>query len=386
MSLKIFSGNSGIPIDHQEGMATNYTIENLDTYDTPFLAVYPDKIRRNIDLLISMFGSKNQVRPHVKTHKCPEVVRLFIVAGITKFKCATVAEAEMLAINGAEDILIAYQPVGPKIDRFINLMLQYPASRFSCLVDHITSATQISDAASDSGVMAEVWIDLNVGMDRTGIVPGDEVIKLFHRCSSLNNIKILGLHAYDGHLTEPNEKVRLARAEAGFNTVRNLVSELEYSGFDTPRIVAGSTPTIRFYAKHPDVECSPGTCVYWDRHYQDSFPELGFEAAAAVVTRVISKPHTETACLDLGYKSVSSEGKPDERIWMPELPEAMVISQSEEHLLVSGTPKLQVGDAVYGLPYHIGRTCNLYEGCAVVEQRQIVSRWNHTARSRHINI
>ncbi len=367
-------------------MATNYTIENLDSYDTPLLAVYPEKISRNIDLIISMFESKNQIRPHVKTHKCPEVVRLLLAAGITKFKCATVAEAEMLAATGAEDILIAYQPVGPKVGRFINLMLEYPASRFSCLVDNLTSATRISDAASASGAIAEVWIDLNVGMDRTGIIPGDEAVKLFHRCSSLNNIKILGLHAYDGHLTEPDEKVRLARAEAGFNAVRKLVSELEHAGYDAPCIVAGSTPILRFYAGHPDVECSPGTFIYWDRHYQDSFPELGFEAAAAVVTRVISKPYSGTACLDLGYKSVSSEGKPDERIWMPELPEAEVVSQSEEHLLVSGTPTLQVGDAVYGLPYHIGRTCNLYEGCAVVEQGHIVSHWNHTARSRQINI
>lgn len=85
-------------------------------------------------------------------------------------------------------------------------MLQYPASRLSCLADNITSAARISDAASVSGVEAEVWIDLNVGMDRTGVVPGGEAIKLFHVCSGLNNIKILGLHAYDGHLTDPKQK------------------------------------------------------------------------------------------------------------------------------------------------------------------------------------
>ncbi|MBS7566687.1 D-TA family PLP-dependent enzyme [Mucilaginibacter sp. Bleaf8] len=364
-----------------------YRIENLEEADTPLLAVYPDIVVKNIGKLISFFPDKKQIRPHVKTHKCPQVVKLLIEAGITKFKCATIAEAEMLAIAGAVDILLAYQPIGPKVFRFIKLMTTYPDCSFSCLVDNETSAQQISKAAIEFNLIAGVWIDLNVGMDRTGVLPATEGKRLFQFCGHLDGIKIAGLHAYDGHLTDPDPGVRLAQADEGFAAVRNLANDLVLAGFDLPNIVAGSTPTIQYYAQQPNIECSPGTFIYWDQHYQRQFPELAFENAALVISRVISKPNPETVCLDLGYKAVSSESSKEERVDFPELSDAQIISQSEEHLLVfSGASELQISDVVYGLPYHIGRTCNLYEACAIIKDHKIEEYWHHTARSRCINL
>jgi D-serine deaminase-like pyridoxal phosphate-dependent protein len=122
----------------------NYKIENINEIDTPALLIYPSIIKRNIQHLLSLFSDIKQIRPHVKTHKCPQVVQLLIDAGITKFKCATIAEVEMLATNGAVDVLLAYQPVGPKVQRFITLIQTYRECSFSCLIDNKTTAQEIS--------------------------------------------------------------------------------------------------------------------------------------------------------------------------------------------------------------------------------------------------
>lgn len=360
-----------------------YDIVNADKTDTPFLAVYPHIVEENIRKLISFFKHTDQIRPHVKTHKCPQVVGLLLKAGITKFKCATIGEAEMLALAGAQDVLMAYQPVGPKVARFMRLMVAFPECKFSCLVDNELSARQISNQASKLNATANVWIDLNVGMNRTGIGPNDGAGELMGFCSRLPNIKVVGLHAYDGHLTDADKYTRLDEAKKGFATVIHLANELAQAGYKDLRMVAGSTPTIEYYAQQTGVECSPGTFIYWDQHYQDLYPELGFKNAAIVVTRVISKPEPNMACLDLGYKAISSESNADERVDLLQYPDATIISQSEEHLLVEiKSAELQTGHALYGLPYHIGRTCNLYEGCAVVEGNQITDNWLHTARKR----
>lgn len=363
--------------------SVTYKIENIDLLDTPALVVYPSIVKRNIEQLIRLFNDVRQIRPHVKTHKTPEVVDLLLESGIRKFKCATIAEAEMLALAGAPDVLMAYQPVGPKVDRFMQLMVAFPACTFSCLVDNELSARQISKEASQLNATANIWIDLNVGMNRTGIAPDAAAKELMEFSSRLPHAKVVGLHAYDGHITDPDQYTRHHQAKKGFDTVINLANELAASGYPDLRIVAGSTPTITYYAQQLGVECSPGTFIYWDQHYQHLYPELPFKNAAVVVTRVISKPEPNRVCLDLGYKAISSESPAAERVDFPQHPDASVISQSEEHLLVEvKSAELQNGNTVYGLPYHIGRTCNLYEGCAVVEGGRITDNWPHTARKR----
>src|SRR5687768_14152047 len=120
-----------------------FNIHDIDLLDTPAMVVYPDRVQQNIRTLISMVDEITRLRPHVKTHKNPEVAKRLLHAGIAKFKCATIAEAEMLAQCGARDVLLAYQPVGPKIKRLIALMQQYPATTFSALTDNIAAATEI---------------------------------------------------------------------------------------------------------------------------------------------------------------------------------------------------------------------------------------------------
>src|SRR5687767_10696148 len=97
--------------------ASWYNIQNIHELDTPALVVYPDRIKENLEILKGSIADLNYLRPHVKTHKSAEVTAMMLQAGIKKFKCATIAEAEMLGNEGAPDVLLAYQPVGPKAKR-----------------------------------------------------------------------------------------------------------------------------------------------------------------------------------------------------------------------------------------------------------------------------
>src|SRR5438270_8875368 len=155
-----------------------YHINNDNEIDSPALVIYKDRVIQNINTAISMVDPdsyRQWLRPHVKTHKSPDAAKLMLDAGITKFKCATIAESEMLAMVNAKDVLLAYQPVGPKLKRFISLVKKYPATNFSCLADNSGSAIEISTAAEDNNIVIPVYIDVNVGMNRTGILP-DKVL------------------------------------------------------------------------------------------------------------------------------------------------------------------------------------------------------------------
>jgi D-serine deaminase-like pyridoxal phosphate-dependent protein len=145
-----------------------YPIENADEIPSPALLVYPDRVRENIRRMLEMAGSADRLRPHVKTHKMAEVIRLQVEAGVTKFKCATIAEAEMSAAAGGRDILLAYQPIGPNVNRMLELCLKFPEVRFSAVVDRKRAVHALSEVFSEAGLTLGLSIDLDVGMHRTG--------------------------------------------------------------------------------------------------------------------------------------------------------------------------------------------------------------------------
>lgn len=121
-----------------------YHIDHIDVIDSPALIVFPGRVKENIQTAIQMTGHVDRLRPHIKTHKSPDVVQLMLGAGITRFKCATIAEAEMMGMAGARDVLLAYQPSGPKLKRFLDLIKKYPATKYSCLTDTVNIATEQS--------------------------------------------------------------------------------------------------------------------------------------------------------------------------------------------------------------------------------------------------
>ncbi|MBB5394273.1 D-TA family PLP-dependent enzyme [Mucilaginibacter sp. AK015] len=364
-----------------------YTINNVDELDTPALVVYPDRVKYNIGLVKTMIDDVLRLRPHVKTHKSPDVSLLMIKAGITKFKCATIAEAEMLGMAKAPDVLLAYQATGPKLSRFVQLIKAYPQTAFSCLVDNEKTAKAIADQATEQNITIPVYIDLNIGMNRTGIVPA-QALALYEACAGLVGIQVLGLHAYDGHIHDADYNARQQRSDDSIKPVLKLADDIAATGYSKPVIIAGGSPTFPILAKRPGLECSPGTFAYWDRGYQLAFPEQQFQTAALIIARVISLPYEGKICIDVGHKSVSAENELSKRIYFLNAPNLVFNSQSEEHLVADAGKghQYKVGDILYGLPYHICPTIALYERAITVENKLVTEEWKNIARDRKITI
>ena len=290
-----------------EGQDRWYLINGIEEIDSPGLVIYSDRVKKNIDLAISMIGDVNRLRPHVKTHKSPDVTSLLLQKAVTKFKCATIAEAEMLGTCHAPDVLLAYQPSGPKVQRLIRLIKEYPDTKYSCLVDNLLSAQNLASHAKKNDIEIPVYIDLNVGMNRTGIEPGDKAFILYQQIGDMKGIEPVGLHAYDGHISDQDFDQRKTKCEQAFASVEKLKSDLKRSGVNDLVVVAGGSPTFPIHIDHKEVECSPGTFVYWDASYHQSLSEQHFLPAALVISRVISKPGDNLLCLDLGHKSIAAE-------------------------------------------------------------------------------
>ncbi len=365
-----------------------FHINNPNAIDSPALLVYPQRVKANLQTAIKMTGDINKLRPHVKTHKCAEVVGLMMDAGIYKFKCATIAEAEMLGMQNAKDVLLAYQPVGPKLERFMALIKKYPDTEFSCLIDNMASAAEHSNAFSEAGLQVAVYIDLNIGMNRTGIALGDEALELYQYCSTLPGIIIKGIHAYDGHIRDIDFAEKKKNCDEAFSLVEAFAEKIISKGLAKPIIIAGGSPTFSVHCKRENIECSPGTFIYWDKGYSVLCPEQEFICAAVLLTRVVSLPGDGMICTDLGHKSVAAENEITKRVFFPEFQSLHAIAQSEEHLVLennSGTG-FASGDILYGIPWHICPTVALYDSIMVIENGQAVGEWKNIARDRKITI
>jgi D-serine deaminase-like pyridoxal phosphate-dependent protein len=365
-----------------------YTIRNIDTVDTPALIIYPDNVSKNIAVLRSFVSDMARVRPHIKTNKCPQVARMMMEAGIHKFKCATIAEAEMLAMEGAKDVLLAYQPVGPKAKRFCELQAKYPRTIFSCLIDNADSLKDLSASATDNNTTIRVFIDLNVGMNRTGIRPGKEAFRLFTEAASSRGIGFLGLHVYDGHIRDADLEARARICDEAFRPVAALREEIIAAGAKDPVLIAGGTPTFPIHARRKDVEVSPGTFIFWDRGYQQILAEQPFSYGALVVTRVISTPDEYTLCLDLGHKAIAAENEITRRVFLLNAEGLTPIGHSEEHMVFRSETKhhYRPGQVFYGVPYHICPTVALYEEAGVCRDHVVSETWPIMSRKRKITV
>jgi D-serine deaminase-like pyridoxal phosphate-dependent protein len=364
-----------------------YEIKNIDALDTPSLAMYGDRVNDNIETLIRMIGDVSRLRPHVKTHKSSEVCHLLLDAGITKFKCATIAEAEMLAAAGALDVLLAYQPVGPKNQRLAALVDQYSNTTFSCLIDNINTARVTSHVFGEMGIRMPIFIDLNVGMNRTGLKPAD-VPALFENCAGLPGLKVVGLHAYDGHIRDADFEMRKEKCDVAFQEVSGLRQQLQAKTDQALTIVVGGSPTYSVHCKRQEVECSPGTFIYWDYGYQNILKEQDFKPAALVITRIISQPTPDTICIDLGHKAIASENPLANRVHFIGDHSLEPIGHSEEHMVLrtTGNKHYYVGEVLYGIPYHVCPTVALYDSSVVVSNNELVGTWDATARGRRLAI
>lgn len=362
-----------------------YEIENISEYDSPCLVLYKDRIVENISRAAARMSDLSLLRPHVKTNKIAEVCAMMLEKGITKFKCATIAEAEMLASINAPDVLLAYQPVGPKIKRFISLILQFPATTFSCVVDDESIAGQLSKESEPHGLRANVFVDVNSGMNRTG-AGATRAMSVIDAVLASAGLHLKGIHVYDGHIKERDRATRQQQSDSAFALVEKIISYAENASGGKMTVVAGGSPTFVTHL-HREVECSPGTFVFWDWGYQLMLSEEPFQIAALVITRVISIVDEHTITTDLGYKAIASES-PMPRVHFLNAPGLKQIMQSEEHLTlhVDDSSKFTPGDVLYGAPLHICPTVALYDEALVCEDNRIIDAWKVTARNRRITL
>ena len=362
-----------------------YEIDQIGKIDSPQLVVFEDRVKYNIDKAIEFVGNVNRFRPHVKTNKTAEVMQLMLDAGISKFKCATIAEAELLGMLKARDVLLAYQPVGPKVERLLNLVEAYPDTKFSCLIDFLEIAKKIGATFSETGKEIEVYIDINAGMNRSGIKT-EFALELIKQCYNIPGIIIKGLHLYDGHFRQLDYEVRKKACDANFVKLTDLASAIEESGYPKPILIAGGSPTFPIHAQRETVECSPGTFVFWDKTYGDICKEQPFLPAAIVVSRVISLPEEGKICIDLGHKSIAAENDISKRAYFLNAPELRLLSQSEEHGVVDAglNHNFKPGDVFYILPYHVCPTVALYNQMITINLSGEMNYWEVKARDRKI--
>ena len=364
-----------------------YTIENSEHLITPSLAVYPERIKYNIDSMLRTAGDPGRLRPHIKTHKIAEIVEMQQAVGIHKFKCATVAEAEMLAKCQAQDILLAMQAVGENLDRLFKLSQTYPNSTFSCLVDSQDILEKLDQKAKETGIAMGVFLDLNTGMDRTGILPGDRAEALYAKIASSDHLVCRGLHAYDGHIRDMDLSLRKERCDAAFTHVELLRNNLEDSGYSVPEIIVGGSPTFPVHAQREGVVLSPGTTLLWDVRNATDLPDMDFLPAAVLLTRVVSKPTANRIALDIGHKSIAPEmGFP--RAEIMGLEHATQVGHSEEHLVLEmeDTSAVKIGQLYYALPMHVCPTVCKYPSVMVIKDHQVTGNWEVAARDYQLSI
>lgn len=364
-----------------------FRVANASEICSPALLVYFERVERNVRRMIEIAGGVARLRPHMKTHKMPEMIRLQLVHGITKFKCATIAEAEMTASCGAPDVLLAYQPVGPNVGRLIKLIQQFSQTSFSTIADDAETIRSLAESARAANVPISVLLDIDCGQHRCGVEAGPKAVDLYRLIASCAGLKPGGLHVYDGHIHDTDLATRTRNCEAALAPAQALRAELAKAGLPVPRVVAGGTPTFPIHARRADVECSPGTCVFWDASYMAKLPDMDFIPAVTLLTRVVSKPDGNRLCLDLGHKAVASE-MPHPRVVFPEIPDAIALTHSEEHLVIETghAGDWKVGDCVYGIPWHVCPTVALHSEAVVVRNGRGEDRWKIAARERRLTV
>ena len=387
-----------------------WPVSNVEEVPSPALLIYLDRALENLRRMVALAGDAARLTPHVKTHKLEPLVRAHLDAGIVRFKCATIAEAESVAVAGGRDVLLAHQPVGPGISRLIALAAQFPQTRVSVIADDAGTIAAIGAAAAAAGRTVPILLDLDVGMHRTGIEPGAAAAELYRSLTTTAGVEAGGLHAYDGHLRDADPAERARKSDAAFADVEVLRRSLLEQRLPVPRVVAGGSPTFPVHARRSGVELSPGTTVLWDAGYASQLPDLAFLPAAVLLTRVVSKPGGNRVTLDLGHKAVASEG-PHPRValiapdGLPSAPagsplgavsaalglpllDVTFVGHSEEHLVLetSAAPHLTVGDAIYGIPWHVCPTVALHAEAVVIRGHAAADRWPIRARDRRLSV
>jgi len=357
----------------------------LADVDTPALLLDLDSFERNLDRLDqSLAGFKVRVRPHAKSHKCPEIALRQMAHGAVGICCQKVSEAEAMLEGGVMNVMISNEVVGAgKIARLAALGKR---ARVSVCVDDAQNVADLDAAARAVGATLDVLIEVNVGANRCGVNPGQPVVELANRIAASKNLRFAGLHAYQGaaqHARTPAER-RNAISKAA-QQVRMTLEMLHEYGIK-PEIVTGAGTGTYLHEAGSGIynEIQPGSYIFMDADYNRNLGEDGrplryFEQSLFVWTTVMSHAVPERAVVDAGLKALSVDsGMP----LVADLPGVEFLRASDEHgvlRLPVGT-EVKVGDKIRLIPGHCDPTVNLYDWIVGVRGDKVESVWPITAR------
>jgi D-serine deaminase-like pyridoxal phosphate-dependent protein len=369
-----------------------YRVSAIEDVLTPALLLYPEIIASNVERTLDLLGGDaDRWRVHIKTAKLDYTLRMLVERGIRNFKCATTLELLAACRSGAGDVLFAYPAVGANARRVREIADQFSQGRISVLAENEQQVGQWR------GSRVGVFLDMNPGMDRTGIEQNhsDKVVKLGRAIGDLG-LEFRGLHYYDGHCggLEPRERTEVAHA--GYEGLLKVVSEIERSGMVVPEVITAGTPTFPCSLAYQGFRrgrfihrVSPGTVVYCDATSLAQLPgEYGYRRAVLVLARVVSRPHAGIVTCDAGHKAVSADAGVPTCVVVGHS-ELTPLSPSEEHLpmaLQGGAAGPQVGEALHLLPRHVCPKVNNFDCALLVRDGEVKSVEKVSARGREASL
>ena len=356
----------------------------LADVDTPALILELDPFERNLRRLHeSLAGVQVAVRPHAKSHKCPQIALRQMALGAVGVCCQKVSEAEALVEGGVADVLIANEVVGAaKLRRMVALCTQ---ARIAVCADNAENIDALDRAARAQGVVLDVLVEINVGANRCGVEPGAPAVTLAQQITNCANLRFGGLQAYQGaaqHVRKVDE--RRAAIEGAVASVRRTRDLLSEAGIGCPKVTGAGTGTYVFEATSSAYdELQAGSYIFMDADYaRNDWTESGiprFEHSLFVWTTVMSRTTAERAIVDAGLKASSVDSG------MPRIADggpAEYIKASDEHgvIQVNGATGYAVGDKLKLIPGHCDPTVNLYDHFICVRNGRVEAIWPITAR------
>ncbi len=356
----------------------------LADVDTPALILELDAFERNLRRLPESLGDRKiMVRPHAKSHKCPQIAMRQMALGAVGVCCQKVSEAEAMVEGGVPDVLIANEVVGPaKLRRLAALATQ---ARVAVCADDAANIEALDAAAGEAGVTLDVLVEINVGANRCGVEPGEPAVKLAQAIAASPNLRFAGLQAYQGaaqHLRKVEE--RRAAIEKAAQAVKRTRELLGAVGIACPKATGAGTGTYLFEAASAVYdELQAGSYIFMDADYaRNDWTESGiprFEHSLFVWTTVMSRTNPERAIVDAGLKASSIDSG------MPRIADggpAEYVKASDEHgvIQLNGAKGYAVGDKLKLIPGHCDPTVNLYDHFICVRNGRVEAIWPITAR------
>jgi len=342
----------------------------LDALTTPCVVVEAEALQHNLTLLARYFADRPcKVRPHFKSHKCVTLARRQLAAGSTSgITCAKLSEAEQLVAGGVDDILIANQVVGEgKARRLAELNRQ---ATVRVAVDSVENIEQLDAAAAEVDSTIGVLVEVDIGMHRCGVAPGEPTLALAREVAASGNLRFDGLQGYEGHLVQLRDPAeRRQRVSEAMGALVETKRMLTDAGLPVQIVSGGGTGTYDVTGNIEGIdEVQCGSYALMDATYKKVRPE--FRVASRVLTTVISV-RGRRAVVDVGKKGLGCEfGLPVVR----GVAEAEVQYAAEEHTVIENL-SVGVGDTIQLIPSHGCTTHNLYRRMWIVRNRTIEDCW-----------